>query len=61
MTTALLTAAQAAELLNTASASGKPIAPLRERLAQADLDTAYAIQNHNTEHALAQGRRLVGR
>lgn len=61
MTTALLTAAQAAELLNTASESGKPIAPLRERLAQADLDTAYAIQNHNTEHALAAGRRLVGR
>ena len=39
----------------------QPIPPLRDRLTTPDADTAYAIQNHNTERALAAGRRLVGR
>lgn len=56
-----LTTAQAAALLHDAATSGQPIPPLRDRLTTPDADTAYAIQNHNTETWLAQGRRLVGR
>ena len=61
MSHSALTAADAAAQLNAAATSGQPIAPLRDRLASLDADTAYAIQNHNTETWLAQGRRLVGR
>lgn len=57
----LLSSAAAAALLADAAASGQAIAPLRERLAQADQDGAYAIQELNTQRALAAGRRLVGR
>ena len=60
-TDTLLHAEDAAALLRTAASSGTPIAPLRERLAKADLDGAYAIQELNTKRALAEGRRLVGR
>lgn len=51
----------AAELLKSAAATRQPIEPLRDRLAQADQDTAYAVQEVNTRAWLAEGRRLVGR
>ncbi|PKO49430.1 MAG: 2-keto-4-pentenoate hydratase [Betaproteobacteria bacterium HGW-Betaproteobacteria-4] len=57
----LLDARAAAAELRAASAGCKPIAPLRDRLAQADQDGAYAIQELNTQAGLAEGRRLVGR
>ncbi|MEK5794924.1 hypothetical protein VXE63_23010, partial [Acinetobacter nosocomialis] len=46
-----------AELSKTA------IAPIRPELGgeSADVDIAYAVQEVNTERALAEGRRLVGR
>lgn len=57
----LLSSAAAAALLAEAAATGRAIAPLRERLQQADQDGAYAIQELNTQRGLAAGRRLVGR
>ena len=56
-----LTSQAAAALLKAAHAGGQSIAPLRERLAQADQDGAYAVQEANTQAWLAEGRRLVGR
>ncbi|QDF97356.1 2-keto-4-pentenoate hydratase [Azoarcus sp. DD4] len=53
--------AAAAELLHTAAARRNPIPPLRERIADASMENAYAIQAHNTRRALEGGRRLVGR
>jgi len=47
--------------LRGAADSGTPIAPLREELASGGVAAAYAVQNANTEHAIKQGRRLVGR
>ena len=38
-----------------------PIPPLREAIGANDPTTAYAIQEANTTHWLAAGRRLVGR
>lgn len=40
--------------------AGTPIAPIRSQLAELDIDAAYAIQQENTVHWLAEGRRLVG-
>jgi 2-keto-4-pentenoate hydratase len=59
--TAPLSTKAAAALLKAAHASGQPVAPLRDRLSKADLDSAYAIQEFNTRAWLAEGRRLVGR
>ncbi|MEY2632412.1 MAG: hypothetical protein RIR00_1066 [Pseudomonadota bacterium] len=59
--TAPLDITAAAALLKAAAASGQPVAPLRDRLQQADQDGAYAIQEANTRAWLAEGRRLVGR
>lgn len=50
-----------ASRLRGAAASGNPIAPVRDELAAGGVQAAYAVQNVNTGHALAQGRRLVGR
>lgn len=53
---------QWAERLRTAEANREPIAPLREEIgADADGAIAYAIQQANTAHAVAQGRRVIGR
>jgi len=49
-----------AQQIRSAYASGKPIAPLREQVG-ADPAAAYAVQEANTAHWLAEGRRLVGR
>lgn len=56
-----LSADAAAALLHAAIREGKAIAPLRDRLARADQDGAYAVQEANTRAWLAGGRRLVGR
>jgi 2-keto-4-pentenoate hydratase len=51
-----------AERLRAAEAAREPIAPLREEIgADADGAIAYAIQQANTAHAVAQGRRVIGR
>lgn len=57
----LLSTEAAAALLKAATADGRPIAPLRDRLAIANQDSAYAVQEINTQAWLAEGRRLVGR
>ena len=41
--------------------SGDYCAPIRERLQEDDIESAYAIQEINTDFWLADGRRLVGR
>jgi 2-keto-4-pentenoate hydratase len=51
---------EAAAALREASRSNRFISPLRERYPQLTPETAYAIQRANTEHRLAQGRRIVG-
>lgn len=40
--------------------AGTLIAPIRSQLAELDIDAAYAIQQENTAHWQAEGRRLVG-
>src|ERR1700722_7230071 len=51
---------QAADRLIDA-ARGAPCQPIRELLPTDDLDAAYAVQDINTERAVAAGRRIVGR
>jgi 2-keto-4-pentenoate hydratase len=48
-----------ADALHQAQRDGRPIPPLRDRLA--DADAAYTVQEFNTRRALDAGRRLVGR
>jgi len=51
-----------AERLRQAEKNLTPIAPLREEIgADPDGSIAYAIQQTNVEHSIAQGRRVVGR
>ncbi|UCV14266.1 2-keto-4-pentenoate hydratase [Quatrionicoccus australiensis] len=57
----MLSTEAAAALLKGAAVSGRPIAPLRERLQLSDANAAYAVQEVNTKAWLAEGRRLVGR
>ncbi len=49
--------------LRAAALSQTAIAPVRSQLGaeKADVDIAYAVQALNITHALAEGRRLVGR
>ena len=49
--------------LREAELSKTAIAPIRPQLGGegADVDIAYAVQEINTERALKEGRRLVGR
>lgn len=60
MVSSELVAALAAEL-RQAEESGVAIAPIRPRMPDDGGETAYAVQRVNVEHALAQGRRIVGR
>lgn len=53
--------AAAAQQLRQAAESRTPCPPLHGALAADDLHSGYAIQEINTQYALAQGRRLVGR
>lgn len=48
-----------AKRLRQAQSTGVPIAPLREEIQ--DGATAYAVQQANVRHAVASGRRIVGR
>jgi 2-keto-4-pentenoate hydratase len=50
-----------ASRLRDAQQNGTPIPPIREELASGGVEAAYAVQNANTQHAIKQGRRLVGR
>jgi 2-keto-4-pentenoate hydratase len=60
--TASVAQRQAAALaLRNARAERRPIAPLASSHGIATLADAYAVQQLNTEEALRQGRRLVGR
>ena len=52
--------AAAAERLFEAGRDGVPCDPVRDLIAPADLDAAYAVQEINTARALAAGRRIVG-
>ena len=52
---------EAADRLHAAATSGTPTAPIRDLLEAGDTAAAYAVQQINTERALANGRRLVGR
>lgn len=52
---------QLAERLRQAEQTGNPIAPIRDELPEGTEELAYAIQQANVEHALQQGRRIVGR
>ena len=52
---------QAAEQLREAAASGVPCPPVREILGtDDDVDSGYAVQQHNTALAVAEGRRISG-
>ena len=51
----------AAQRLLGAYEQGQPCAPVRELIEAGDVEGAYAVQESNTLHWLAQGRRLVGR
>lgn len=50
-----------AKSLRDAESTGTPVAPLRDAIAHDSDKLAYAIQQCNVEHAVAQGRRIVGR
>ncbi|MEU3980435.1 fumarylacetoacetate hydrolase family protein [Streptomyces sp. NPDC026672] len=52
---------QAADLLATASRTGRPCPPVRDLFAPGDIEAAYAVQRVNTERAVTAGRQLVGR
>ena len=51
----------AAARLLQAQLTKTPCAPVRDLIDAADLATAYAVAQRNTDHWLAQGRRPVGR
>ncbi|HKY89590.1 MAG TPA: 2-keto-4-pentenoate hydratase [Nevskiaceae bacterium] len=55
------TLARAAERVRNAYGTGEPCAPVREMLPAGDVATGYEVQEINTQHWIAQGRRLVGR
>jgi len=50
-----------ADALCLAEAETSPIRPIREILAEGDIEAAYAVQEANTDRALRTGRRLIGR
>ncbi|MFF3505523.1 2-keto-4-pentenoate hydratase [Streptomyces sp. NPDC003247] len=50
-----------ADLLAEAVRSGKPVPPVRDRLAADDIAGADAVQRLNVRRKLAAGRRVVGR
>lgn len=61
MTTSPQNMQAAADRLWQAARSGVACDPVRDLIADGDLDGAYAIQEINTRRGLENGRRLVGR
>lgn len=61
MTSPDITVIAAAKKIRDACVSGVPIAPLHADLSPDDIATGYGIQDTNTEHWVAGGRKLVGR
>lgn len=53
--------ARLAARLREAGETGNATAPIRDEIAAGDVAAAYAIQQANTDHWLASGRRLMGR
>jgi 2-keto-4-pentenoate hydratase len=51
----------AAERIRQAHATRVPCAPIRDLIGAADVAAAYAVQDINTRHWMASGRRIVGR
>jgi len=51
----------AARALRTARAERRPIAPVSTTFGLAGIDAAYAVAELNTQAALAEGRRVLGR
>ncbi len=53
---------KAAHLLRNATETNTPIRPLRDLFgSETDVDLAYAVQTFNTDHDVANGRRIAGR
>ena len=52
---------QAALALRGAAETGKPVSAIRDLISAGGVEAAYAVQEANTKHYLANGRRLVGR
>jgi 2-keto-4-pentenoate hydratase len=50
-----------AERLRAAHTGAEPMPPIRDQLPAGDVDAAYQVQEVNTRHWVASGRRLVGR
>lgn len=51
----------AATRLHDAYRQRRPCAPIRDLIPLDDIESAYAVQERNTQLGIAQGRRLVGR
>ncbi|WP_175467909.1 MULTISPECIES: 2-keto-4-pentenoate hydratase [unclassified Streptomyces] len=52
---------EAAAVLEEATRTGVPCAPVRSLLPEGDVEAAYAVQRLNVERGITAGRRLVGR
>ncbi|MET9086750.1 2-keto-4-pentenoate hydratase [Streptomyces sp. NPDC004237] len=50
-----------ADVLDEATRTGTPCAPVRTLLPEGDIETAYAVQRLHAQRGVAAGRRLVGR
>ncbi|MFB7341396.1 fumarylacetoacetate hydrolase family protein [Streptomyces hydrogenans] len=53
--------AEAAAILEKATRTGVPCAPVCSLLHEADIEAAYAVQRLHVERGIAAGRRLAGR
>lgn len=52
---------EVAAQLRRAAETMQPIPPIRDMISAGGIEAAYAVQDANTRHYLASGRRLVGR
>lgn len=51
----------APDRLATAAATAAPCAPVRDLIDASDIDTAYAVQQHNVENEIRSGRVILPR